>query len=180
MDRTAIGPADRSARARAEAFDAWARGSGPALLRYATAVTGNPHDGADRVQDALAAVFPRWVRLSAEGAADAYARKVITNRSVSRWRKIGRRERPLESAGRGAEPSVDGVDTRVADVLLARDLLTELTTLQRAAVVLRFYLDCDFAEIGETLSCRESTARSHVHRALARLRDRLTEADDHD
>jgi len=55
----------------AAAFDAWARASGPSLLRFATAVSGNPHDGADRVQDALAAVFPRWLRLAGDGAADA-------------------------------------------------------------------------------------------------------------
>ena len=52
-------------------------------------------------------------------------------------------------------------------------LCGELPPLQRAAVVLRFYEDRSFAEIGDILGCPEATARSHVHRALATLRTRL-------
>jgi DNA-directed RNA polymerase specialized sigma24 family protein len=42
-------------------------------------------------------------------------------------------------------------------------------------VVLRFYQDLSFAEVGAALGCPEATARSHVHRALATLRVRLEE-----
>lgn len=49
--------------------------------------------------------------------------------------------------------------------------------LQRAAVVLRFYEDLTYAEIGKVLGCPEATARSHVHRALAALRGRLSPGD---
>ena len=52
-----------------------------------------------------------------------------------------------------------------------------LACLQRAAVVLRFFDDLSFAEVGEALGCPEATARSHVHRALARLRSELGEED---
>lgn len=51
----------------------------------------------------------------------------------------------------------------------------ELPATQRAAVVLRFYGDLSFAEIGAALGCPEATARSHVHRAMASLRSRLKE-----
>ena len=54
-------------------------------------------------------------------------------------------------------------------------LFTSLPAQQRAAVVLRFYQDLSFAEIGAALGCPEATARSHVHRALAVLRVRLEE-----
>lgn len=99
MDPTVAGRATAAPHAtdrtndRVAGFDAWARSSRPTLLRFAAVVCGNPHDGADRVQDALAAVYPRWARLSADGAADAYARRVI-DRSVSWWRKVRRREQP--------------------------------------------------------------------------------------
>ena len=46
---------------------------------------------------------------------------------------------------------------------------------QRAAVVLRFWSGLAFAEIAEVLGCAEATARSHVHRALTRLRTNLLE-----
>ncbi|MGH4010732.1 MAG: RNA polymerase sigma factor [Pseudonocardiaceae bacterium] len=47
----------------------------------------------------------------------------------------------------------------------------------RAAVVLRFYEDLSFAQIALILDCTESTARSHVHRAVAALRARLIESE---
>ena len=48
---------------------------------------------------------------------------------------------------------------------------------QRAAVVLRFYEDLDYAEIAAVLEIAEPTVRSHVHRALAALRVELTRED---
>ncbi len=52
--------------------------------------------------------------------------------------------------------------------------------MQRAAVVLRYYEDQSFGEIARVLGCTESTARSHVRRALAVLREHLEEAAEHD
>jgi DNA-directed RNA polymerase specialized sigma24 family protein len=40
-------------------------------------------------------------------------------------------------------------------------------------VVLRYYEGLSYAEIGAALGCAEATARSHVHRALASLKNRL-------
>ena len=45
---------------------------------------------------------------------------------------------------------------------------------QRTAVVLRFYEELSYAEIADLLHCAEATARSHVHRALAVLKDTLS------
>jgi DNA-directed RNA polymerase specialized sigma24 family protein len=64
-----------------------------------------------------------------------------------------------------------------ADVDEAWRLCLELPATQRAAVVLRFYEDMSFAQIGLILDCPEVTARSHVHRALHALRDRLIESE---
>ena len=63
-----------------------------------------------------------------------------------------------------------------ADAIVADRLLHSLPVKQRAAVALRYLDDLSFAEIAEILGCPESTARSHVHRALTRLRTEL-EAD---
>ena len=49
---------------------------------------------------------------------------------------------------------------------------------QRAAVVLRFYEDLEYAEIAAILDLAEPTVRSHVHRALAALRVQLTAQED--
>ncbi|GAA0598911.1 hypothetical protein HPO96_21545 [Kribbella sandramycini] len=50
-----------------------------------------------------------------------------------------------------------------------------LPTKQRAAVVLRYYEDLPDADIAVILGCSPATVRSQIHRALASLRETLTE-----
>lgn len=166
-----------TARPSDAGFDAWAAERGPSLLVFATAVTGNREAARDLVQDALVAVYPRWTRLVAGGEPDAYARRVIVNRHISWWRRLGRRER-LTAFDVDPPVAAAAAQDGLADAELARRLLAGLPALQRAAVALRFYDDLAFAEIAAVLDCTESTARSHVHRALARLRTELSEDSD--
>ena len=48
-------------------FEIWVVTAGPDLMRFAVALTGNAHDAADAVQDALVTVYPRWRRVVARG-----------------------------------------------------------------------------------------------------------------
>jgi RNA polymerase sigma factor (sigma-70 family) len=70
----------------------------------------------------------------------------------------------------------------VASRLAASDAVWQvcqaLPRQQRAAVVLRFYEDLDYAEIAAVLDLAEPTVRSHVHRALAALRVELSAQED--
>jgi DNA-directed RNA polymerase specialized sigma24 family protein len=50
--------------------------------------------------------------------------------------------------------------------------LAELSPHQRAAVCLRVLEDLDHAAIAERLGCSVGTARSHLSRGLARIRER--------
>ena len=145
------------------------------LLRLAFLVTGNWDDARDAVQDALEGVLPRWSRLADSDKRDAYVRRCVVNACLGIIRKRGR-SRPV------AEPQLlpqAKVQADPASAIVNADeawrLCTSLPAQQRAAVVLRFYQDLSFAEIGAALGCPEATARSHVHRALAVLRARLEE-----
>ena len=84
---------------RAAEFDEWAVVAAPALLRFAHVITRSDHDASDAVQDALLAVYGSWRRLRRDDAYEAYARRVIVNKTISRWRRIGRRERALDELG---------------------------------------------------------------------------------
>ncbi len=153
-------------------FDAWVAGASPVLLRFA-AITTRDLDPADLVQDALVAVYLRWPRWKDPGQADAYARRVILNGHVSRWRRWGRRVTMVDPALLTEDPAPDGAAS--ADLLTARQLLAALPVPQRAAAFLRFYDDLTYREIAEVVNCREATARSHVHRALIALKNQLEE-----
>ena len=67
-------------------FTRWASERQLALLRTAVLLTGDHHRAEDLVQDALAKVAARWVRLR-DGAPEAYARQVIVRTNISWWRK---------------------------------------------------------------------------------------------
>ncbi|MFT4082670.1 MAG: SigE family RNA polymerase sigma factor [Nocardioides sp.] len=157
-------------------FGSWVAARGAALQRFAYLVTGNSADAPDLVQDALANALPRWEQLAEAGTAEAYIRRSIVNGSVSRWRKH-RRLVVVEDVEPAIDHHTEAGDemARLDDADEAWELVSSLPKKQRAAVVLRFYEDLSFAQIGLILDCPEATARSHVHRALARLRARLTE-----
>ena len=155
-------------------FATWVAARGAALQRFAYLVTGSADDAPDLVQGALERAYPRWSQLVARGTADGYVRRSIVNASVSRWRKD---HRVVASPDVDAGAVVDGSDSR-ADADLAWRLCSSLAPAQRAAVVLRFYEDLSYADIAAVLDCREATARSHVHRALATLRERLSSSED--
>ena len=54
--------------------------------------------------------------------------------------------------------------------------LDRLTDRQRAAVLLRFYLQCSEAEIADALKCRRGTVKSLLARGLTVLRAELSDA----
>ncbi len=95
---------------------------------------------------------------------------MVVNAHISAWRRSGRRAVTVAEVRdtSHADPS-DGVAR--ADVVWRG--CSTLPPQQRAAVVLRFYEDLDYAEIAALLGVTEVTVRSHVHRALAALRGEL-------
>ncbi|GAB2586707.1 SigE family RNA polymerase sigma factor [Microlunatus antarcticus] len=151
----------------ATSFDEWVGSAAEELLRFARVTTGD--DPADLVQDALVAVFTRWSTLDAASAV-AYAKRVIVNGHVSRWRRWRRRVVPV---GLSEPETAAGTPLPAEDVLVARQLLDGLPVRQRAAVFLRFYDDLSYRDIADILGCREATARSYIHRALQQLKQHL-------
>ncbi|MFP5415304.1 MAG: RNA polymerase sigma factor [Actinomycetes bacterium] len=156
-------------------FEDYVRERSAALQRFAYLVTRDRDESQDAVQDALVGLYPRFDRVRAGGDVDAYVHRSIVNAAVSSWRKGRRRATPVERPEDHAAPATTGFADEVADADEAWRLCATLPPDQRAAVVLRYWDGRSFAEIAESLGCAEATARSHVHRALSRLRTRLEE-----
>jgi RNA polymerase sigma-70 factor (sigma-E family) len=146
-------------------FADWVVSRGASLQRFAYLVTGSAGDAPDLVQDALMRAYPRWASLVREGTAEAYVRRSIVNGSISAWRKR-RRLVSVEDTNTLVSDSQADPAVTSSDADEAWRLCLELPTTQRAAVVLRFYEDMSFAQVAFILDCSESTARSHVHRAI--------------
>ena len=158
----------------ARTFEDYVRERSVALQRFAYLVTRHPEDARDAVQDALIGLWPRFDDVRAQGDVDAYVHRSIVNASVSRWRKT-RRSTPVEAPEDLPQAAASGFEDELADADAAWRLCATLPPDQRAAVVLRYWSGQSFAEIADVLGCAEATARSHVHRALTRLRTTLME-----
>jgi RNA polymerase sigma-70 factor (sigma-E family) len=137
------------------------------LRRFAIMMAGSRPDGEDALQEALLSVGKGWGRVR-EDTAEAYVRTAIARKVVDLHRR--RRHVPVAAA------PLPGLEV---DFLKAEgdrqffSLLHRLPVRQRAAVVLRFYLDLSDAEAAQTLGCSASTIRSNVHRGIATLRETL-------
>jgi RNA polymerase sigma-70 factor (sigma-E family) len=160
-------------RAADATFDEWATARVARLLRFAFLVTGAQADAEDAVQTALTQACARWDRVSRTDDPDTYVRRMVVNAHISAWRRSGRHELSVATV-HGETASGDPADAVVREDLVWR-VCAALPPQQRAAVVLRFYEDLEYAEIARVLDVTEATARSHVHRGLTTLRTSLAE-----
>jgi RNA polymerase sigma-70 factor (sigma-E family) len=153
-------------------FDEFAGARLQSVLRFATALTGDPHLAKDLVQEVLIRVSGRWQEIGQLDRPEAYIRKMVVNEYLS-WRRRSWRLIPSGMSsylpGRPSPDPADGYIERQA--LLAE--LAKLSRRQRTALVLRYYEGFPDAEIADLMGCAQSTVRGHVFKALAALRVEL-------
>jgi RNA polymerase sigma-70 factor (sigma-E family) len=158
MENAAVGFVVGSDDPAAEVdFEAFCRQSYEPMVRLAFLLTSSKETAEDLVQDVLARTQPRWEKVADPAA---YVRRAVVNACNSHHR---RRFRERAHPQRPPEPA-----RMVADELF--DVLAELPSRMRSALVLRYYQDLPENEIAELLGCAPGTVRSLIHRGLARLR----------
>ena len=139
------------------------------LIKVAYLMTGS----SAAAEDAVHEVFTRCLhRLGEIDHPRSYLRAAVVNECRTRHR---RRQR-ADDHRRRIEPQLVA-ESEVSlphEILETRDALVTLTPRQRAAVVLRYFVDVPDHEIAEILGCRPSTVRSLIRRALAQLREVLS------
>lgn len=152
-------------------FDDFVRQRLDRFLRYATALSCDPHLAQDIVQEVLLRAQARWERIATLHAPEAYVHRMVTNEYLS-WRRhraarqVASTHETLETLAR---PVADHA-SRYAERDAMRARIATLPRKQRAALVLRYYENLSDAEIAEVLGCGAGTIRSHISRALTKLR----------
>jgi RNA polymerase sigma-70 factor (ECF subfamily) len=139
---------------------------GASIHGYLTRLCGSRVDAEDLLQDT-------WLRV-ARGAqgfdASRRFRPWVYGIATNLARDLGRRRQVRERA-RGALAALPGStdgESRVARLDL-RERLAQLSDPLREALVLRFYLGLDEAEMAEALGVARGTVKSRLHRALREL-----------
>lgn len=143
--------------------------------RLAFLLTGDLDEADDLLQSAYAKVYPRWERIQAYDAPDAYLRKVMVTLRTSWWRRHRNRERTTDTL-----PELGGVPDAAADVAGTQTMVAALRRLperQRAAVVLRHWCDLSEAETADVMGCSVGTVKSSTSKGLAHLRTALGRAE---
>ena len=146
----------------------YVRGQWPALVRYATALCGDPAEAEELVQSALVRVALRWPFVRDKDNPDGYVRRAIVNGYLTTWRRLRSRETPVAELPETATAG-DGT-AGVDEVMTVRRALAGLPPRQRAVLVLRYLEDRSEQETAELLGCSVGTVKSQASKALAKLR----------
>jgi RNA polymerase sigma-70 factor (sigma-E family) len=153
------------ARGDAE-FVEFVQASTARLQHAAYLLTGDRHQAEDDVQTVLVRMYTVWSRIRRQDPF-AYARKVLANLVIDRWRRPFREDAAEEVPERPALGDL-------ADGIAAQDwlmrTLAQLSSRERTIVVLRHFWDLSEADVAAELKVSVGTVKSTASRALAKMR----------
>jgi RNA polymerase sigma-70 factor (sigma-E family) len=139
-----------------------------ASVRLAYLLCGEEQEAHDVVQDAFVRLISRPVALRDPSKFPAYLRRAVVTTALSRRRSATRERLRMErSAGSIVAPAAFEQDEELWAAV------QRLSSRQRAAIVLRFWLDLSEADVAAALGCRPGTVKSLTARGLAALRSEV-------
>lgn len=140
-------------------------------LRAVFASVGNRQEAEDLVAEAFARAWARWTAVRRHPAPRAWVVRTALNARISWWR---RRHREVVVPDATSEKPSDGGLASVVD----KDLMAMVLRLpdrQRQVVALRLFLDLDTLQTADVLGIAAGTVTAHLSRAIATLRQQLSE-----
>ncbi len=152
-------------------FEEFAQSRLPALLAFATVLTGQRATAEDITQDVLIRAHRKWHQISGLDRPELYVRKMVLNEFLS-WRRRSWRTVPAANPVPVQDVTVDHAAS-YDDYAAMLAQIAKLPGRQRAVLALRYYEDRSDAEIAELLGCAPATVRAYASRALAALRVEL-------
>ena len=137
--------------------------------RTALGIVRDPALAADVTQEAYVAAYRHRDRYRGEAPSTAWLHRILVNQALSALRR--RRPAPsvLDLSPWMAPDHAGGSVARLALV----QALEVLPARQRAAVILRYYHDYDYATIARVLDTTSTNVGATLSRALDRLKDAL-------
>jgi RNA polymerase sigma-70 factor, ECF subfamily len=138
----------------------------PAAHRLAVGLLQSQSDAEDALQEAVLKAWQHFGRFRRGSDPKPWLFTIVANecrrQRRTRWWSVVKV--PGSPEAKVGEPTAD---PETADL---RRALYRLPYEQRLAVILRYYLDLSFAEVGQTLGVSTKAAKSRTYRALERLR----------
>jgi RNA polymerase sigma-70 factor (ECF subfamily) len=161
-------------RAELEDFSAFYERTYPDAYRTAVAIVRDPGLAADATQDAYVKAYRERGGFRGDAPVAAWFHRILVNTALAALRSRASRPREIqvgEVPHRGGPPA--DAASASADRLSILAALDDLDPRSRAAVVLRYYHDHDYATIGRILETSPGNVGVILTRALDRLRATL-------
>ena len=174
---------DRAQQGDGDAFRQLVERSNRTVYRLAYDLTGNRHDAEDLSQEVFVRAYRALPGFRREAKWSTWIYRITVNICLDhREARSGKRveyrediddELPLD-AGRSAAAIMPDTETEAGMIHEHIErALGRLSPKERSVFVLRHYHDLPLREIAETMQIAEGTVKSHLFRALQRLRREL-------
>lgn len=142
------------------------------MLRLATRVTGDRHSAEDAVQEALVIGCRSIATYRGDGSLGAWLSRIATRIALRRRRKEDRTQ-PFAEGFDMPDPNAGGMSAALASGTVVRDAIACLPPHHREVVILHYFAELSLEEIATASGRPVGTVKSHLHRALRRLRVEL-------
>ena len=152
-----------------QAFDEFCRGLSPRLVGALVVQFRDRARAEDVAQEAFARAWQRWPSVSRCDSPEAWVRRVATNLTVSRWRRL---RVARSAAARSAAASLTGAQFTPAigpDTVALVNGLRALPERQRTVLVLHYLADCTVDQIAAELGCPAGSVKAWLSRGRAAL-----------
>lgn len=143
------------------------------LVRLAALLVGD--EAEEVVHDAFVRTHLAWDRLKDPERALSYLRSAVLNGARSRLRHLRVVERTVLTGPGMGQQSAEAVAMAGEEHRRVVAALRSLPGRQKECLALRYYLDLSEAEIAAALGISPGSVKTHVHRGLAALAERLEE-----
>ncbi|HML20461.1 MAG TPA: sigma-70 family RNA polymerase sigma factor [Aggregatilinea sp.] len=151
-------------------------------FRLALGLLGDSSDAEEVAQDALTyallnihnynadlSSFSTWLHtITVSRSRDKRRRKILPSIPLAHWLGLGHQIRDHT-------PGPESYYLRQEAESGLLSALDQLSPKLREAIVLRFYADCTYKEMGDIMGCSLNTARSRLRLAIDKLRAQLGE-----
>jgi RNA polymerase sigma-70 factor (ECF subfamily) len=151
----------------------------PRVVAALTVSLGDREAAEDAAQDAFTKAYLRWSSVGSMDRPDGWVFIVAVRASR---RALARRQRIDAAVARSGDAAAHAAsagsapdESRGAE-LLSSGLLDRLTSRERMAVVLRFVVDLELADIARAMGCRVGTVKATLHSARGKVRRDLASA----
>jgi RNA polymerase sigma-70 factor (ECF subfamily) len=155
-----------------EPFDRFYEREFRSVVGLAYALSGSRAASEDLAQEAFIAAHRNWDRIGGYDKPEAWVRRVVSNLSVSRFRRRANEVKALTRlAGFRSESSVLPELPSEAEAFWSN--VRRLPKRQAQVIALHYLEDRSVADIAEILECAPNTVKVHLHKGRQKLAERL-------